>query len=131
MCEACRILHHLIHNVGDPKNTVPITGYQAENTLGRKLKDGMKSVRIFGVTTEVRAEVQCLDELSGHADAFELMAWMKSIAAGPPRAPSNLKRVLLVHGEPKESGPLAKPIQSTCGIEAIPVHPGQIYESAV
>jgi metallo-beta-lactamase family protein len=121
MCEAGRILHHLVHNVGDPKNTVLITGYQAENTLGRKLKNGMKSVRIFGVPTEVRAEIQSLEELSGHADAGELIDWMK------PMAPT-LKQVFLVHGEPEESGPLAKLIHSTYGIEAIPVRPGQIYE---
>ena len=46
MCEAGRILHHLRHNVGNPKNTVLLTGYQAVNTLGRKLKDGLKEVRI-------------------------------------------------------------------------------------
>jgi metallo-beta-lactamase family protein len=121
MCEAGRILHHLVHNIGDPKNTVLITGYQAENTVGRKLIGGMKSVRIFGVPTEVRAEIQCLDELSGHADAGELIAWMK------PMTPT-LERVFLVHGEPHESGPLAQLIHSTYGIEAIPVQPGQNYD---
>jgi metallo-beta-lactamase family protein len=121
MCEAGRILHHLRHNIGDAKNTVLMTGYQAENTLGRKLKNGIKSVRIFGMPVEVRAEIQCLDELSGHADAGELNTWMK------PMAPT-LKRVFLVHGEPEESGPLAELVRSTYGIEAIPVSPGQIYE---
>jgi metallo-beta-lactamase family protein len=127
MCEAGRILHHLRHNIGDPKNTVLITGYQAENTLGRKLINGMKSVRIFGIPTEVRAEIQSLDELSGHADAGELIAWMKPLI-GTPRT---LKRVFLVHGETQESGPLASLIQSTYGIEAIPVAPGQIYDLAL
>jgi metallo-beta-lactamase family protein len=75
---------------------VLLTGYQAENTLGRKLKNGMKSVRIFGVPTEVRAEIQSLDEFSGHADAGELLAWMKPMT---PR----LRRVFLVHGEPQEA----------------------------
>lgn len=121
MCEAGRVLHHLRHNVGDPKNTVLITGYQAENTLGRKLQSGMKSVRIYGAPTEVRAEIQSLEELSGHADAGELIAWMKPMTG-------TLKRVFLVHGEPQESAPLAKLIQSTYGIEAIPVSRGQVYE---
>jgi metallo-beta-lactamase family protein len=121
MCEAGRILHHLRHNIGDPKNTVLITGYQAENTLGRKLQNGMKSVRIFGIPTEVRAEIQSLDELSGHADAGELIAWMKPMVG-------SLRRVFLVHGEPQESAPLANLIHSTYGIEAIPVAPCQIYE---
>ncbi len=121
MCEAGRVLHHLAHNVGDPKNTVLITGYQAENTLGRKLENGMKSVRIFGIPTEVRAEVQRLDELSGHADSGELITWMK------PMTPT-LKKVFLVHGEPEESGPLARLIRSTYNIEAIPVAPGQTFD---
>jgi metallo-beta-lactamase family protein len=124
MCEAGRILHHLRHNIGDPKNTVLITGYQAENTLGRKLINGFKSVKIFGIPTEVGAEIESLDELSGHADAGELINWMKPLI-GSPRT---LKRVFLVHGEPQESGPLAKLILSTYGIEAIPVSPGQIYD---
>ncbi len=121
MCEAGRILHHLRHNVGDPKNTVLITGYQAENTLGRKLVNGMKSVRIFGIPTEVNAEIESLDELSGHADAAELIAWMKPTT-------SALKKVFLVHGEPGESAPLAELIRSTYGIEAISVRPGQVYD---
>jgi metallo-beta-lactamase family protein len=120
MCEAGRVLHHLLHNIGDPKNTVLITGYQAENTLGRKLKNGISPVRIFGIPTEVRAEVQCLDELSGHADAGELITWMKPMAA-------TLKQVFLVHGEPEESAPLAKLIQAAYNIEAIPVKPGDVF----
>jgi metallo-beta-lactamase family protein len=127
MCEAGRVLHHLSHNIGDPKNTVLLTGYQAENTLGRKLKNGMKSVRIFGVPTEVRAEIQSLDELSGHADAGELIEWMRSAVGSPGKAPM-LKRVFLVHGEPGESGPLSKLIESTYGVAATPVAPGQAFD---
>jgi metallo-beta-lactamase family protein len=121
MCEAGRVLHHLRHNIGDPKNTVLITGYQAENTLGRRLKEGARSVRIFGIPTEVRAEIRSLDELSGHADSGELIDWMKPITP-------TLKKVFLVHGEPQESRPLAQSIYSTYGIEAVPVEPGQIYD---
>jgi metallo-beta-lactamase family protein len=121
MCEGGRVLHHLRHNVGDPRNTVLLTGYQAENTLGRKLRDGMKSVRIFGIPTEVRAEIDSLDELSGHADSGELLNWMK------PMVPS-LKRVFLVHGEPREASALAVAIRQTYGIEAIPAATGAVYE---
>ena len=121
MCEAGRILHHLRHNVGDARNTVLLTGYQAENTLGRKLRDGMKSVRIFGMPVDVRAQVESLDELSGHADSGELLAWMK------PMAPT-LKRVFLVHGEHSGSRPLADAIHAMYGIEAIVAEPGQQYD---
>jgi metallo-beta-lactamase family protein len=121
MCEGGRVLHHLRHNIGDPKNTILLTGYQAENTLGRKLRDGIKSVRIFGIPTEVRAEIDALDELSAHADAGELLAWMK------PMTPT-LKRVFLVHGEPAQASALAVAIKKTYGIEAEAAAPGEDYE---
>lgn len=121
MCEAGRILHHLRNNIGDRKNTVLLTGYQAENTLGRKLKDGWKSVRIFGIPTEVVAHVESLDELSAHADAGELLNWME------PMTPT-LKKVFLVHGEPAQSNALAEAIRDRYRIEAIPVTRGQVND---
>jgi metallo-beta-lactamase family protein len=121
MCEAGRVLHHLRHNIGDPKNTVLLTGYQAVNTLGRKLKEGMKNVRIFGIPTDVRARVESLDELSGHADSGELLAWMK------PMTPT-LKRVFLVHGEHESARLLAGEIRAKYDIEALVTEPGQVYE---
>jgi metallo-beta-lactamase family protein len=121
MCEAGRVLHHLRNNICNSRNTVLLTGYQAENTLGRKLKDGWKSVRIFGIPTSVEASVESLDELSGHADSEELMAWMKPMTPG-------LKRVFLVHGEPAQSAALAQAIGTRYGIEAIPAQPGNSFE---
>ena len=121
MCEAGRVLHHLRHNVGDARNTILITGFQAENTLGRKLKDGWKSVRIFGLPAHVDAEVQSLDELSGHADSGELLDWMK------PMVPT-LKKVFLVHGEPLQSSALAVAIKKTYGLEVEIAAPGMSAE---
>ena len=121
MCEAGRVLHHLRHNAGNPNNTILITGYQAENTLGRKLRDGMKQVRIFGIPMEVRARVECLDELSGHADSGELLEWMK------PMTPS-LKRVFLVHGEPERSRALKFEIQERYRLDVVIPEPGDMYE---
>jgi metallo-beta-lactamase family protein len=121
MCEAGRILHHLRNNIGDSRNTVLLTGYQAENTLGRKLRDGWKSVRIFGIPEEVEAEVASLDELSAHADSEELLEWMKPIT---PR----LKKVFLVHGEPAQAAALADAIEGLYGIQAIPAAPGMMCE---
>ena len=120
MCEAGRILHHLRNNIGDSRNTVLLTGYQAENTLGRKLQDGWKSVRIFGIPEQVEAEVDVLDALSAHADAGELLDWMKPMTGA-------LKKVFLVHGEPEQSAALATAIQGRYGLEAIAVAPGQNY----
>ena len=120
MCEAGRVLHHLLHNISNPKNTVLITGYQAENTLGRKIQDGQKQVRIFGDLVDVRAEIANLDALSGHGDREELLSWMK------PMAPA-LKKVFLVHGEVGSSAVLAQAIQDRYGLEAIPAVRGSEF----
>ena len=121
MCEAGRILHHLRHNIGDPKNTVLITGYQAENTLGRKLQEGWKSVRIYGLPEQVRAQVESLDELSGHADSGELLQWMKPMTG-------TLKRVFLVHGEAPQANALAQAIRAEYGIETTVAAPGLAFD---
>jgi metallo-beta-lactamase family protein len=92
MCEAGRILHHLKNGIEDPRNLVLITGYQAENTLGSKLVAKLPEVNILGEPMRVRAQVESIDSLSGHADRQELLDWMAPVA---PR----LKKVFLVHGE--------------------------------
>lgn len=112
MCEAGRILHHLKNNIADPRNTVLITGFQAENTLGRKIVDKMPEVAIFGDPVPLRAEVAKLNELSGHADQRELLAWMK------PMLPA-LKKVFLVHGEATQSRALQTAIQQVYGVETV------------
>jgi metallo-beta-lactamase family protein len=104
MCEAGRILHHLRNNIEDPRNTVLITGFQAQDTLGRRLVDKLPEVKIFGEPMRLRAEVATISELSGHADQSELLLWMQPIA---PR----LKRVFLVHGEPSQQEALKKAIE--------------------
>ncbi len=121
MCEAGRILHHLRHNIGNPKNTVLLTGYQAVNTLGRKLKDGFKTVRIFGIPEQVRAEIESLDELSGHADSPELIAWMK------PSCPS-ARQIFLVHGEDPQRSALAAEIAKNCGKPVTRPSPGESFD---
>jgi metallo-beta-lactamase family protein len=112
MCEAGRILHHLRNNIEDPRNTVLITGFQAEHTLGRKILEKQVEVPIFGEPMRLRAEVVSLDELSGHADQRELIEWMRPMARG-------LKKVFLVHGEPASGAALAKLIGEEYGIETI------------
>jgi metallo-beta-lactamase family protein len=92
MCEAGRILHHLRNNIENPRNMVLITGFQAENTLGRKIVEQYPEVSIFGEPMRLRAEVVKLNELSGHADQRGLIQWIR------PAAP-RLKKVFLVHGE--------------------------------
>ena len=112
MCEGGRILHHLKNNIGDPRNTILLTGYQAENTLGRKIEEHWENVPIFGEPMRLRAEVEKVDALSGHADREEMLGWMKPLAGG-------LKRVFLVHGEADQQGAFAAAIRQRYGLEVV------------
>ena len=121
MCEGGRVLHHLKNNISDPRNTILLTGYQAENTLGRKIEQGPDEVPIFGELVSLRAEVERLDALSGHADRDEMLAWMKPIAGG-------LKRVFLVHGEAAQQTAFAAAIRQRYGLEVVVPERGQGFE---
>ncbi len=91
MCEHGRVLHHLKNNIEDPKNVVLIVGYQAEHTLGRKLVEGRKQVKIFGDSLNVKAKIYVMDAFSGHADRSDLLDYIGHV--------DGLKKVFLVHGE--------------------------------
>ncbi len=96
MCEAGRVVHHLANGVGNPENMVMIVGYQAENTLGKKLVMREPVVNIFGEPHPVRAEVVVLNSFSGHADRNEILAYVGKFGPKVPRA------VFLVHGDPDQ-----------------------------
>jgi metallo-beta-lactamase family protein len=121
MCEGGRILHHLKNNIGDSRNTILLTGYQAENTLGRKIKDHWREVPIFGEPLRLRADVQELDALSGHADREEMLTWMKPLAPG-------LKKVFLVHGEPDQQRAFQAAIHERYGLEVVVPERGASFE---
>jgi metallo-beta-lactamase family protein len=121
MCEAGRILHHLKNNMGDPRNTILLTGYQAENTLGRKIQDRWEQVPIFGELMHLRAEVQELDALSGHADREEMLTWMKPLANG-------LKKVFLVHGEPDQQNAFQSAIHQRYGLKVVVPERGATFD---
>jgi metallo-beta-lactamase family protein len=92
MCEFGRIVHHLRNNIGDPKNTVLIVGYQAQNTLGRRIVERQPEVRIFGVFRELRAQVKVMNEFSAHAGRTELIDF-------GARFKGRARKIILVHGE--------------------------------
>ncbi len=94
MCDAGRIKHHLRHNLGRRECTVLITGFQAAGTLGRRIVDGEKEVRIFGVPVPVRADIYTIGGLSAHADQAALLGWLAHFK----RAPAH---TFVVHGEPE------------------------------
>lgn len=94
MCEAGRILHHLRNNIEDPKNTVMIVGYCAEHTLGRRIVDRKREVKIFGEPFRLRANVEVMNAYSAHADEPELVDFVSHLD------PGRLKKIFLVHGDP-------------------------------
>jgi metallo-beta-lactamase family protein len=101
MCEGGRVLHHLRATIEESRNTVAIVGYQAPYTLGRRLVEGRPEVRIFGVAHPRRAEVVVMDGFSAHADRDGLVAFAEDVRAKGP-----LRRVVLVHGEPRAQSAL-------------------------
>lgn len=105
MCDAGRIKHHLRHNLGRPECSVLITGFQAGGTLGRRLVDGEKVVRIFGEEVAVRASIHTLGGFSAHADQKALMAW----AGGFSKPPG---RTFVVHGEAAAANNFAQQLRT-------------------
>lgn len=110
MAEHGRVLHHLRHRIGDARNTVLITGFQAENTLGRRLVEGEKLIKIFGEEYEVNAQVAVINGFSGHADCIELSAWVGGMKHKP-------KRTFLVHGEVPAMAALRERLASEHGLK--------------
>jgi metallo-beta-lactamase family protein len=99
-----RILHHLRQRLPDERNTIVIGGYQAPGTRGRVLQDGAKFLKMFGMEIAVRAAVETIPGLSGHADRTELLRWLSNLPA--PR------RTFLTHGEPPAMNALAAELQT-------------------
>lgn len=94
MCEAGRILHHLRNNIEDPKNTVMIVGFCAPHTLGRRIVERRREVKIFGEPHRLRAEVEVMNAYSAHADEPELVEFVSHLD------PGRLQKIFLVHGDP-------------------------------
>jgi metallo-beta-lactamase family protein len=92
MCTGGRIKHHLVNNITKPENTIMFVGYQAVDTLGRRIVDGDQEVRILGQEYPVNARVALIHGFSAHADKVELFEWLSGLKKPP-------KRVFIVHGE--------------------------------
>jgi metallo-beta-lactamase family protein len=114
MAESGRILHHLRNRIEDPANTILIVGWQAPDTLGRRLVEHQPVVRIFGEEYHLNAQVEVLNGFSGHADRNELLGWAKAITKQP-------RRTFLVHGEEAAAASLAEGLHNEVGYEQVDV----------
>jgi len=96
MCTGGRVKHHLVNNISGPQNTIMFVGYQAIGTLGRRIVDGEKEVRILGQEYPVKARVARINGFSAHADKEELFEWLSGLKKPP-------KKLFVVHGEPESA----------------------------
>jgi metallo-beta-lactamase family protein len=116
MATGGRVVHHLLAGLPDPRNTVLFVGFQAAGTRGRQLVDGAQQVKIFGQYVPVHARIEKIDGMSAHADAGEIVRWLRTF----PRPP---KTTYLVHGEVVAQDALKARITKELGWNVeIPVH---------
>jgi len=124
MCDAGRIKHHLKHNLWRKESTVLFVGYQSPGTLGRRLLDGVREVKIFGETIEVNAAVKSLKGLSGHADVNGLMDWLNGFE-------TRLQHVFVVHGDDQVTDQFANAVSAGLGCPALAPYSGGCADLAV
>ena len=122
MCEGGRVLHHLQHTVGNARNIILIVGFQAENTLGRRLVDYVSPLRILGDEFELKARVHTINALSAHADRTALMHWFDAIKS------AHLKRVFAIHGEPDKVAAMMALVRQHGVADVSAPLPGQKFE---
>jgi len=112
MCTGGRIKHHLVNNIERPESTVMFVGYQAIGTLGRRIVEGEKEVRILGETRQVKAKIVQIHGFSAHADKEELLKWLSALKNHP-------KRIFVVHGEAESAKAFGQYIQENTGWEVM------------
>ena len=121
MCEAGRIRHHLKHNLWRRENLVLFVGYQAVNSLGRRLLDGARTVRLFGEDVAVKAKIASLHGMSGHADMEGLLSWLEAFKKRP-------YTVFVNHGDEGACENLRGLIEQRFGCRAIAPYSGSEYD---
>src|ERR1700752_867513 len=121
MCTGGRIMHHLRHNLPIPETAVLIVGFQSQGSLGRKLVEGAKTVRIFGEEIPVRASIHTMGGFSAHADQTGLLDWYSVMAPSRPRT-------IITHGEDRARTAVCNLIKSRFGLEAERPSLGDVIE---
>ena len=120
MCEGGRVLHHLKHCVQDEDNIVLIVGYQAENTLGRRIVEKRETIKILGEEVALRARVDVINALSAHADRAGLSDWIREIK-------DNVRNAFAVHGEPEKVSAMVDMLKDLGVPNAVAPVPGQTF----
>ena len=120
MCEVGRIKHHLKHHIWNSNSTILFVGYQAPGTLGRRIVDGEKRIKIFGEEINVNARIEYIEGYSGHADQEWLLNFIYSIYSKP-------KHIFLVHGEEDGQKVLKEKIKETTDISVTIPAFGETY----
>jgi metallo-beta-lactamase family protein len=121
MCDAGRIKHHLKHNLWKKECSVVFVGYQAEGTLGRRIMDGEKDVKILGEEIHINAEIYNVEGFSGHADKPALMKWLGGFKEKP-------KNVFIVHGETESKKDFAKDVTAELELNCIIPEYNMVYD---
>lgn len=111
MMNGGRILHHLLNFAGEGKNSILIVGYQAQGTLGRRIFEGNREVKIYGKMVTVNAQVKTIGSYSAHADMPQLINWISQI--------KNVKTVFLTHGEVDQQLTLSSKIKTELNIPVV------------
>jgi len=120
MCTGGRIKHHLVNNITKPENTIMFVGYQAVGTLGRRIVNGEKEVRILGRQYPVNARIARINGFSAHADKEELFEWLSDLKK-PPR------KLFVVHGESESAIEFGNYIREKTGWEvAVPAYQDEV-----
>jgi metallo-beta-lactamase family protein len=121
MCEGGRVLHHLKHCAQDEDNIILICGFQAENTLGRRIVEKRETVKILGEEVPLRARVEIINALSAHADRAGLSDWIGEVK-------DNVRHAFAVHGEPEKVSAMVELLQDKGIANAVAPMPGQTYQ---
>jgi len=120
MCEGGRVVHHLKHCIANPDNVVLIVGYQAENTLGRRIVEKASPLHLFGEEVELKAQVEVINALSAHADRAGLGDWIGEIS-------NNVRHAFAVHGEPDKVSAMVELLTDLGVKDAVAPVPGQSF----
>ena len=120
MCEGGRIVHHLKNSLTDEHNVVLIVGYQAENTLGRRIVEKRNPLKMLGEEIELKAQVEVINALSAHADKNGLVDWLDEIK-------DNVRHAFAVHGETEKVTAMAELLKEHGIANACAPHPGETF----